>query len=411
MTQTERPEAKNQAGGPGGRADGRNGGRGARPLLVLAAIVVLGVAGYAAWRVAHRGLVETDDAAVEADVVPIAARVSGEVLRVAVRDNQAVKRGDLLVEIDPLEHRARLEQAEAELGVARADERAAEADLAIVSATSQGGLSSARALVSSSALSVQVSQSQVSAAEASVARAEVDLRTKTQDLDRARSLADQGVIARATLDNAEAAEDAAQARLVEAQAQLRAARELAGAARARVSEAQGRLEQSEPVEAQQQKAAARLELARSRARGAKAAVDLARLALERTRVVAPEAGTVSRFAARQGQVVQPGQLLVNLVLASTYVVANFKETQIGLMRPGQRAEIEVDTYPGRTFAGRVESLSPGTGARFSLLPSDNATGNFVRVVQRVPVRIAWEGGPPPVRLEPGLSAIVTVRVR
>jgi membrane fusion protein (multidrug efflux system) len=102
---------------------------------------------------------------------------------------------------------------------------------------------------------------------------------------------------------------------------------------------------------------------------------------------------------------------VNLVLAATYVVANFKETQIGRMRQGQPAEILIDAYPGRTFAGRVESLSPGTGARFSLLPSDNATGNFVRVVQRVPVRIAWQGGPPPVRLEPGLSAIVTVTVR
>jgi membrane fusion protein (multidrug efflux system) len=119
----------------------------------------------------------------------------------------------------------------------------------------------------------------------------------------------------------------------------------------------------------------------------------------------------SRVAVRPGQLVQPGQLLVNLVPETLYVVANFKETQVGGMKTGQRAEVEIDAYPGRVFTARIDSIAPGTGARFSLLPPDNATGNFVKVVQRVPVKLIWNDHRPEVRLEPGLSAIVKVKVR
>ncbi|MDP9152446.1 MAG: efflux RND transporter periplasmic adaptor subunit, partial [Myxococcota bacterium] len=138
---------------------------------------------------------------------------------------------------------------------------------------------------------------------------------------------------------------------------------------------------------------------------------VAELQLSYTRIAAPADGALSRLALHEGQLVQPGQQVVLLVPDATYVVANFKETQIGAMRPGQRAELALDAFPGRTFEGKVESWSPGTGARFSLLPPDNAAGNFVKVVQRVPVKIAWQEVPPDVRLTAGLSAEVTVFTR
>jgi len=138
---------------------------------------------------------------------------------------------------------------------------------------------------------------------------------------------------------------------------------------------------------------------------------LARLQLSYTKLYAQEDGQVTRLTAREGQMVQPGQPVASLVPDRTYVVANFKETQIGDMKPGQEVEIDVDAFPGKTLKGKVESLAGGTGARFSLLPPDNASGNFVKVVQRVPVRIAWVDVPADVALRPGLSADVAVRVK
>jgi membrane fusion protein (multidrug efflux system) len=145
-------------------------------------------------------------------------------------------------------------------------------------------------------------------------------------------------------------------------------------------------------------------------KSAEATLTLARLQLSYTRVPAPEDGVVSRLGAHEGQIVQAGQPVMELVPARTYVVANFKETQIGRMRPGQPARVRIDAFPGKVFEGKVESRSGGTGARFALVPPDNASGNFVKVVQRVPVRIAWTA-PPDVPLAAGLSAVVTVDAR
>ncbi|HEY6912389.1 MAG TPA: HlyD family efflux transporter periplasmic adaptor subunit, partial [Myxococcales bacterium] len=158
-------------------------------------------------------------------------------------------------------------------------------------------------------------------------------------------------------------------------------------------------------------AEANARLAHARQKSAEAALALARLQLSYTRLYAQEDGQVTRLTAREGQMVQPGQPLAELVPDRTYVVANFKETQIGEMKPGQRVEIGIDAFPGRQLEGKVESLAGGTGSRFSLLPPDNASGNFVKVVQRVPVRIAWVNVPGGVTLRPGLSADVTVRVQ
>jgi membrane fusion protein (multidrug efflux system) len=182
-------------------------------------------------------------------------------------------------------------------------------------------------------------------------------------------------------------------------------------AQTRVSEAQGRVEQSAPVDAQLAAARANADLAHARVVSAEATLDEARLQLEHTRIVAPSDGTLSKLAAREGQLVQLGQQLVAVVPTATYVTANFKETQVGEMRRGQRAVIEIDAFPGRKLEGTVESTSPGTGARFSLLPPDNASGNFVKVVQRVPVKIAWSNLPSDVHVAAGMSCDVTVQTR
>jgi membrane fusion protein (multidrug efflux system) len=168
--------------------------------------------------------------------------------------------------------------------------------------------------------------------------------------------------------------------------------------------------QSAPVDTQLAVARAGAALAHARVQGATAALALARLQQSYTHVVAPSDGVVSRLSVHEGQLIQAGQAIAELVPSATYLVANFKETQVGRMHDRDRAEIRIDAFPGRVFEGEVESLSGGTGARFSLLPPDNASGNFVKVVQRVPVRIRWRNPPSDVALRAGMSCDVTVHV-
>jgi membrane fusion protein (multidrug efflux system) len=179
-------------------------------------------------------------------------------------------------------------------------------------------------------------------------------------------------------------------------------------AQSRVAEAHGLLDTNTPVDAKVAAARAGADLAHARVTTAEAALELAKLSLSWATVVAPTDGVVSKLNARVGQLVAPGMALAELVPQATYVVANFKETQVGAMKAGQAVELEVDAFGGRKFHGVVESLSGGTGSRFSLLPPDNASGNFVKVVQRVPVRIRWKEAPADVVLRAGMSVVVTV---
>jgi len=343
-------------------------------------------------------------------VVPVAARVWGVVLHARFRDNQRVKQGEVIVELDPADYAARVQQAEAELAAAQAQVQVAEAQVRVVQMTTSGALSSAQAQLSGSVSSVAGAGAQVDAAQATLARARIEQRRTAADLVRAQELRAQGVVPQSQVDNAQAAADGARSAVALAEAQLAAAREQTRTAETHVAEAQGRVDQSTPVDAQIAAAGAAADLARARVAGAQAALDLARLQLSYTTVAAPVDGVLSKLAVREGQLVQPGQTLVAIVPTATYVVANFKETQVGRMRQGQRAEIEVDAYPGQTFAGRIDSISAATGARFSLLPPDNASGNFVKVVQRVPVQIVWVDLPAGVAPQAGLSAEVTVWV-
>lgn len=319
-----------------------------KALMAGAAVAAVALVALGAHALMTRGDESTDDAQVDADVVALAPRVGGTVAEVLVTDNAVVTRGQPILRIDDADYRVRVRQAEAEVETARSQAAAADA--------------------------------QIAAARASVTRAEAEAERAALDLRRAEDLKAGDAIAADRYDASRTLDQSAKAGAGVNRAQYAAA--LANAS-----------------------------LAHARVRSAQAALDLARLQLSWTEVLAPADGTLSRLAARAGQIVQPGQPLGQLVPRQTYLVANFKETQVGGIRAGQRVEVQVDSYPGRRLAGRVESVSAGTGARFSLLPPDNASGNFVKVVERVPVRIAWVDPPADVELRAGLSALVTVHTR
>jgi membrane fusion protein (multidrug efflux system) len=382
--------------------------RGRRGALLLGSTAVAVLAGIGGYVLRTRGQEATDNAQVQSDMVPINARVGGPVLHVNVVDNARVKKGDVLVELDPREYAVRLKQAEADLVSARAQAQAAESQVDVAEASARGGHSTARAGVSSSTAAVSSAEAQVEVARAAVARAETDAQRKALELERVQWLRKSEVAAQQELDDALAANQAARASLAGARAQLAAAEQTHQAALSKVEEAQGQLAQSAPVAAKIAVARASAELARAKVTVAEAALEQARLQLEFTRILAPADGTVSRLTVREGQLLTAGQPVARLVPPRTYVVANFKETQVGHIRPGQRVEVRVDAFPGLALTGQVESLSGATGASFSLLPPDNASGNFVKVVQRVPVRISWKDPPGDPPLQAGLSAEVTV---
>jgi membrane fusion protein (multidrug efflux system) len=383
----------------------------ARPYLVLAAVVGVAALAYGVVAWLSAGKETTDDAQVEADALTVSARVGGVVLHVLASDNQAVKKGQLLVEIDPADLAAKEKQAEADLAAARAQAQAADAQVAIVEASSRGGLSAAQAELSGSTTSVSSADAQIQSARAALERSKAESAQADVDLERAEALFRQQAIPKAEIDSLRSVAQADHAAVAQAQAQLAVSEDAKRTAQAHIAESQARVVQNTPVDAQLASVRAQADLARARADGAQAALDLAKLQLSYTRIEAPADGVLARLAVREGQLTQAGQQVVVLVPSATYVVANFKETQVGRMHPGQRAEISVDAFPGRTFEGRIDSTSPGTGARFSLLPPDNASGNFVKVVQRVPVKIAWTNVPADVKLAAGLSADVTVRTR
>ena len=382
-----------------------------RPFVVLAAVVGTVLAAVGVYTLATAGQEDTDDAQITSDVVPVATRVAGQVVAVRIEENQVVKKGDLLAEIDEADYAARVRQAEAELSSAQAQAKSADAQVQVVRASSRGGFASAQAAVSGSSVGVSSASAQVAAAHAAVARAEADFHKTQIDLDRAKQLRAAHAIPQDRLDAAQISYDGSQAALAQARAQLAFAQDARRSAETRVSEARGRLSQSAPVEPQIAVAEANAALAHARMQSAQATLDLARLQLSYTKIQAPVDGWASKLVAHAGQLSAVGQPVVSIVPTATYVVANFKETQVGHMKPGQRAVLTVDAYPGRKLEGRVESFSGGTGATFSLIPSDNATGNFVKLVQRIPVRIAWVNPPMDLDLRAGYSVDVTVHLR
>jgi len=370
-------------------------------VLVLAAVAGLG------YHLLTDGHESTDDAEVEADVVPLASRVNGQVLRVLVKENALVKAGDPLVEIDPADYEIRVHQAEGERVSAQAQADAADAQALVAEAAAKGGLSTARAGVSASNAAVSTADAQVAAAKAAITRAEADVTRAHQELSRAQQLRAANAIPQQRLDNALTASASAEAALDLARAQLASAEQSKHMAVSRVAEAQGQLDSSAPIDSKIAVARANAALAHGRVTTAEAALEQAKLMLSYTHLVAPHDGRVAKLGVHAGQLVAAGAPIAQLVPNETYVVANFKETQLQHMRPGQKVEIEIDALDGKR-EGTVESIAAGTGSRFALLPPDNASGNYVKVVQRVPVRIALSNPAQDVQLRAGLSADVTV---
>ncbi len=375
-------------------------------IVIGIAVVVLLVA-YAVFAMMTSGKQATDDAQVSADVVPVASRIAGQVTAVHVVENQTVHQGDLIAEIDPRDAEVKVAQAQSDLDTSRAQAAQADANATVLQANARGGLQTAQGAVQSSREAVDVAASAITEARAAVSRADANAVKAPNDWKRAEELGGKGDISRAQVDAARAANEAAQADVSQARARLHEAENQQQAATANVEQAQGRLTGAAPVAAQIQAALAMATLAHAKVANSTAALQAAQLTLSYTKIYAPVNGIASRLGVHAGALVAPGQAIVQLVPARTYIIANFKETQVKAMRPGQRAVIRVDALGRQDFEGRVESLSGGTGATFSLLPPDNASGNFVKVVQRIPVRISWNG-PPADRVPAGSSADVTV---
>jgi membrane fusion protein (multidrug efflux system) len=335
---------------------------------------------------------------VDGNAVAVAPQVvGGRVVALHIADNEQVAAGRLMVAIDPSDFEAALAQARANLAAAQADQESAAADLALTRATTTADLALAQAGVDAARQTIQETQAQADAAKAEAERARLDL-PRIEDLYRHQfNSAQQLDRARAAAQSTEAEHGAALKAIDTAQAQL-------GEAQARLLQAQTAPQQVALKEAAVTHAQAEIEQAAAQVRTAE-------LNLSYTRIVAPQAGRVTQRAVNVGDVVAPDQTLTFLTVGRPWVTANFKETQLTHMRPGQPVEIAVDTYPDRPLRGHVDSLQAGTGARFSLLPPENATGNYVKVVQRVPVKIVFDEPAEIDRfLALGMSVVPTVRV-
>ena len=381
-----------------------------RALFIVGGIAVAVVLGVLVYVLLHAGKESTDDAQVDADVVPLALRVAGQVAAVLVAENQAVKKGDVVVQLDDRDYEAKVAQASAELDGARAQADVADAQMAVAEASARGSLTQAEANLLGSSRSVSGSRAQLDQARASLVSRKADLELADANLRRARELRKGDAIPAQQLDQVEAQYEVALSGVTSAQASVKASEEQLRRAEAQVGESRGRVAASRPVDASIAAARANAAYQHARVHNAEAALTLTQLNLGWAKLRAPDDGVVSGLSSHPGAFLAVGQTVAQFVPVKKYVTANFKETQVGKMRLGQSADVEVDTY-GRTFPGKVESLSAGTGARFSLLPPENATGNFVKVAQRIPVRIALGEVPQGVSLRAGQSVVVTVHVK
>ncbi|HEX5107463.1 MAG TPA: HlyD family secretion protein [Vicinamibacterales bacterium] len=394
---------------------------------IVAVIVVLSVVAGGVWFFATRGRESTDDAQVDAHVTPIAARVGGTVRRVPVVDNQEVEAGTVLVEIDRRDYEIALEHARADLADAEAAASAAMVSVPITSTTTastvlsaRGGVERAKAGVAEAELAVESAKSRKLGSEARVREQDANLTRAVRDVERFKALLAKDEIPQQQFDAAVAAAEAARgaadvarAQVSEATQAIRAAESRLAAARIAAEQAEAELKSAETGPQQVTATRARAQSAAAQVKLKQAAVKQAELNLEYATVKAPVKGIVSRKSVESGQVIQPGQPLMTVIpLDRVWITANFKETQLSNMRVGQRVSVDVDAYGGRDFQGKVESIAAATGARFSLLPPENATGNFVKVVQRVPVKIVLDEGQDPERLlRPGMSVTPTVYTR
>ena len=424
-------------------------------ILVVLAVAVLAGGGYGIRAYLHSlSHEDTDNAFVEGIVVRVSPRVAGQVVRVAVKDNQHVAVGDLLVEVDSHDIQNRLDGTRASLKAAEARLCCAEVDLATIRKTApaavdqgRGSLEAATAAIDTAKVRLASAQSAhaqakshlaaanavIEESKAAMEAAEADATRAKTDLGRYEALYKTGGITASQLDQYAAIARAtaaalkasgrriavAQAQAAEAQAGIKTAEEMVRVAESQVKEAQalageaqGRFAGVDIAEERLAGAEAQKTLAAADVERLRAEVAQAELDLSYTRICAAQAGTVTKKSVEEGDYVRPGQAILGLVADDKWVVANFKESQLQHMKPGQPVSIRVDTYPEVCLSGHVDSVQKGTGARFSMLPSENATGNYVKVVQRVPVKIVFDGPlPADSPLSLGMSVLPEVKVK
>ncbi|ELY2640817.1 HlyD family secretion protein [Cronobacter sakazakii] len=343
--------SKNEDNGKGkGKGEGETRKRpGKKPLIILGIVVVIMVIGAIIWWFMTRNLETTDDAFIEGDAVTVAPKVAGYVTELRVKDNQRVKKGDLLVVIDPRDAAAQRDQAQAQLSLAESQLHQAQAQLALAK--------------------VQY-PAQRDQAKAQVLRAQAELANARAEYQRQRGV-DPRATSKQNIDTANAQLRSAEAGLANAQAQL---------------------EVAEQVQLQIRQQETNVEARQSQVEQARAQLQTAELNLSYTEVRAPFDGYVTKRNVQNGTLVQAGSALLSIVSPDIWVVANFKESQLERMRPGNKVEISVDAFPDLELEGHVESIQQGSGSRFSAFPAENATGNFVKIVQRVPVKIVIDKG-------------------
>jgi membrane fusion protein, multidrug efflux system len=380
-------------------------------IAVVIAVIVLLVAGFFTYRY-FSSYESTDDAQVDGHVNSLSARVSGHVTKLNVEDNQNVTAGTVLVEIDPADYQVAYDRAKADFDDAQAAAVAAGVNVPITSVNTTSQVSSTEADVNSARAGIQVAKQQFEAAKAQLQEAEANNVKAQNDLVRYKQLVDKQEISQQQYDQATAAAKASAAG-------VEGARASADAAQQQVTQAQGKLVQAQASQSYADTAPRQMQIIRSRAAQAlaaaqlkKADLDQAALNLQYTKIVAPVNGIVSNRTVEVGQNVAPGQELMKIInLDDVWITANFKETQLRQMKVGQRVTMDVDAN-GKSYEGKVDSVAGASGARFSLLPPENATGNYVKVVQRIPVKIVLDpGANHDHQLRPGMSVTPKVWIQ
>jgi len=392
--------------------------------VALALLLVFGVR-YLVWSAHHE---ETDNAYLEAHLHPISARVTDTVQQVLIDDNQHVVEGQTLVILDPNDYKVRLEQAKAALDEAGRQTDTAEASIRSTSQSATAQTTEAVGTIGEAKASIQASKAAVTAAEAGVPRAQAQLQEanatlqrEDTDLHRYEDLYTKEQVSKQTVDHqrasyqvAVAGQAAAQEQVRQAQAQLVAAQQGVVRTEALLTNSQGGLQSAQATRLETRVREGQFATAQAAVAQATAALEDAKLQLSYTIIKAPVSGRIGKKSVEAGQRVQIGQPLMAIVEDQPWVVANFKETQLEKMRTGQHVEVQIDTFSKHKFYGHVDSLAPGSGNEFALLPPDNATGNFTKIVQRIPVKIVLDQDS--VRgyenlLSPGMSSDVTVTTK
>jgi len=375
-------------------------------------LVLALVAGGLWWRSTYSE--DTDDAQINGHLIQVSSRITGQVLKVDVEENQVVNKGDVIAELDPRDYEVAVENAEAALASAQANAAAAQVFVPITSVNTGSNLNSANADVSGASAAVSQAQHQLESAHDRVAQAKANNTKAQADLERYKPLVEKDVISKQQYDAAVAAADAAKAALSDANASVRAAEDGVKVARDRETQAQAMQKYAQTGPQQVAAQTARAKQAEAQVAQAQAQLDQAKLNLSYTKIVAPAAGIITRKSVEINQNLAVGQNLLTLVsLEDLWVTANFKETQLKHMAAGQAVEIEVDAT-GKKYHGHVTQIGGATGSVLSLFPPENATGNYVKVVQRLPVRIDFDdlkNEDPNHALRPGLSVEPKVMVK